>query len=398
MGSMPIGRNRQPRSYPVVVPLTSDEKLVDRFFLLWPSEVPTGLRPGLEKICGLVTYLGHSASPVRVWVEDDPPSPNLIPDNTHASHHLRVFSGGRLAYLKNRYDAGLRPQPSGWQGYSSSKSAPGETALEGPLDPGMFVLRELPGNRRYGLESCGLIAEAIRLELMRRFGAHAPEWISGHAADGTPSRLIRPAYLPLGYVGHQHADGHLLGVAIVMPREFEHSQKLFQLLGKHPGVNEHEIEPGAPYLSLKICNPHLDNREIGRLELELDDRPEGRRPQTLKSFTWTRPSQVWSTVTPVVLPQFPRRGLSAEEVIAKACVTAGYPDPIAIRVSFAPLLQGVPHSRAFHVKPRQARPPRPLRHARIEFPVAIRGPVLIGAGRYAGYGACRPMSQGEESP
>ena len=66
------------------------------------------------------------------------------------------------------------------------------------------------------------------------------------------------------------------------------------------------------------------------------------------------------------------------------------PSPVAVRVSFAPLMRGVPHSRAFHVKPRQGRPPRPLTHAEIEFPVPVRGPVLIGAGRYSGYGACRP--------
>jgi CRISPR-associated protein Csb2 len=60
-----------------------------------------------------------------------------------------------------------------------------------------------------------------------------------------------------------------------------------------------------------------------------------------------------------------------------------------VRVSLAPLMQGVPHSRDFHVKPRAARPPRPLTHATIEFRVPVRGPVLIGAGRYAGYGACR---------
>ena len=69
--------------------------------------------------------------------------------------------------------------------------------------------------------------------------------------------------------------------------------------------------------------------------------------------------------------------------MAKACVDAGYPEPIGVRVSFAPLMRGVPHSRSFHVKPRKGRPPRPLTHAEIEFPVPVRGPVLIGAGRYS---------------
>ena len=112
MGSLPIGRNRQPRQFPAVVPDSPT------FFLIWNVDVPANLRPALEKVCGLVTYLGHSASPVRVWVEDQPPEPTLVPDDKRATHRLRMFAGGRLAYLKNRYDAGLRPQPSLWQGYA----------------------------------------------------------------------------------------------------------------------------------------------------------------------------------------------------------------------------------------------------------------------------------------
>ncbi|MFL5245241.1 MAG: type I-U CRISPR-associated protein Csb2 [Gemmataceae bacterium] len=391
MGSLPMGRNRQPRQFPAVVPTSPT------LFLTWNGNVPANLRPALEKVCSLVTYLGHSASPVRVWVEDQSPKPTLIPDYNRATHHLRMFGGGRLAYLKNRYDAGLRPQPSLWQGYAVPAREPIETIFDGPFDPGIFVLRELPGNRRYGLESCGIIADAIRTELMRRHGPNAPEWISGHAADGSPSKQSRPVYLPLGFVDREHADGHLLGIALVVPRDFEHAEKLFELLGKQDGNKDHDIEPGFPFLSLTIRNPHLENREIGKLDLELDERPEGRRQFSLKSFTWTHPNRIWKTVTPIMLPLFPRRGLTTEEVVAKACVDAGYPSPVAVRASFAPLMRGVPHSRAFHVKPRQSRPPRPLTHAAIEFPVPVRGPVLIGAGRYSGYGACRSPLQEDES-
>jgi CRISPR-associated protein Csb2 len=391
MGSLPIGRNRQPRQFPAVVPDSP------KLFLIWNVDVPANLRPGLERVCELVTYLGHSASPVRVWIEDQPDPPTLIPVNNGATHSLRLFAGGRLSYLKNRYDAGLRPQPALWQGYAEPTKTENDEVRDGPFDPGIFVLRELPGNRRYALESCGIIADAIRLELCRRHGLNAPEWISGHAADGLPSKLSRPAYLPLGFVGHEYADGHLLGVAIVVPRDFEHTERLFELLGLHDGKNLYEIEKGVPYLPLTIRNPHLENRGIGRLDLELDERPEGRRQFTLKSFTWTHPNRIWKTVTPIMLSQFPRRGLTAEEVVAKACIDAGYPEPVAVRVSFAPLLQGVPHSRAFHIKPRQNRPPRPFTHAAIEFPMPVRGPVLIGAGRYSGYGACRPLIQEDAS-
>ena len=393
MGSLPIGRNRQPRQFPAVVPDSDSPTL----FLVWNVDVPANLRPGLERVCELVTYLGHSASPVRMWIEDKLHQPTLIPVSRGATYSLRMFTNGRLSYLKHRYDAGLRPQPALWQGYAEPKKAENGKVQDGPFDPGIFVLRELPGNRRYALESCGIIAAAIRGELCRRHGSDAPEWLSGHAGDGSPSKQLRPAYLPLGFVGSEYADGHLLGIAVVVPQDFEHTERLFELLGQHDAQNPYEIEAGIPLLSLTIHNPHLEQREVGKLDLELDERPEGRRQFTLKPSTWTHPHRIWKTVTPIMLSLFPRRGLTAEEVVAKACVDAGYPEPLSVRVSFAPLLRGVPHSRAFHVKPRQNRPPRPLTHAEIEFPMPVRGPVLIGAGRYSGYGACRPFIQEDAS-
>jgi len=392
MGSLPIGRNRQPRQFPAVVPESPT------FFLIWNVDVPANLRPALEKVCRLVTYLGHSATPVRVWIEDQPPAPTLIPNDNWSTHQLRMFAAGRLAYLKNRFDAGLRPQPSHWQGYAKTAREPNETVFEdGPFDPGIFVLRQI-GGRRFGLESCGIVADAIRKELMRRHGPNAPEWISGHATANLPSKQPRHAYLPLAFVDRKHADGHLLGMAVVVPRrDFEHTDQLFQLLGSHDGENPHEIEAGVPYLSVKVVKPHSESGEGGDLELEFDERAEGRRQFTLKSFTWTHPHRIWKTLTPLMLPQFPRRQLSAEDVVVKACVDSGYPKPVAVRVGQAPFMLGVPHAKSFYVKPRVGRPPRPLIHAKIEFPVRVRGPVLIGAGRYFGYGACRPIIQEDES-
>ncbi len=383
MGSLPIGRNRQPRQFPAVVPDSPT------LFLKWDVDMPANLRPALEAVCRLVTYLGHSATPVRVWISEGHFEPTLIPNENRPTHHLRMFAGGRLAYLKNRFEAGLRPQPSLWQGYSQPKETTDMQVPDGPFDPGIFVLRQI-GGRRFGLESSGLIADAIRLELMRRHGPNAPEWLSGHASDGSVSKQSRPAYLPLGFVDREHADGHLLGIAVVVPREFQHTDRLFELLGKHGGNADHEIEAGIPFLAVRVRSPHVPSHQVGTLELELEERPEGRRPFTLKTFTWTHPHRIWNTVTPVMLSQFPRRRLSTEDVVAKACVDSGYPEPTRVRVGRAPFVSGVPHSKAYHVRPRQGQPPRPLIHAQIEFPIPVRGPVLIGAGRYFGYGACRP--------
>jgi CRISPR-associated protein Csb2 len=386
---LPEYRNRQPRQFPTIVPESPT------FFLQWETDIPTNVRSSLEAICGQVTYLGHSASPVRMWVEDNPPAPNLLPDEERAILRLQTFGVGRTEDLKNRYDAGLRPQPSSWQGYAEKRDEPDVPIHDGPFDPGLFVLRQV-GGRRFGLESCGMVANTIRETLMerfaKRFGQDAPEWISGHAGS-LPSQRIRPVYLPLGFVDHEHADGHLLGVAIAIPRDFENADQLFELLTSH---QEHEHE-GVPYLSLGIRDSREGSQLIGSLELELDERPEKQRQFVLQSSVWTEPAFQWTTITPILLPQFPRRKLTTEEVVARACVQAGYPEPVAVRVSFAPLLQGVPHSRSFNAMPRDGHPFRLWIHAQVEFPEKVRGPVLIGAGRYCGYGVCRPVLQ-ESNP
>ena len=136
-----------------------------------------------------------------------------------------------------------------------------EGVHDGPFDPGLFVLRLLQGSRRFGLESCGIVAEAIRHELMRRQGPNTAEWVIGHARDGTTSKQPRPAYLPLGFVDHEHADGHLLGIGVAVPRDFEHTEELFKLLVQHDRSDAPEIEPDVPYLPLSVKNPFLEGRE-----------------------------------------------------------------------------------------------------------------------------------------
>lgn len=386
MGGMPLGRNRQPRQFPAVVP--SEPK----FYLSWESELPSSLRDSLKGLCEQVTYLGHSATPIRMWIEESPPEPTLIPDDLQGNLRFRVFGCGRTTYLKKRYEAGLRPLPSHWSGYKKVSNKSKAPIFNGPYDPALLVFQKVAG-RNFGLESCGIISEAIRLELMRRFGAEAPEWLSGHANDGTPSKQSRPAYLPLGFVGNDHADGHLLGIALAIPNDFKHMEALFSLLVKH----KDEEHSGIPYLKLQVKNPQLGNRDVGIIELQLDERPEGRRQFNLKSDTWTKPARSWATITPIMLPRFPRRELLPETVIVQACLDSGYPEPEAVRVSYSPFVAGVPHSRAFHTKPADKRPPRPLIHAEIDFPVRVSGPVVIGAGRYAGYGVCRPSNEKESS-
>ncbi|VTS06206.1 type I-G CRISPR-associated protein Csb2 [Tuwongella immobilis] len=380
MGTLPIGRNRQGRTFPAVVPSEPT------FYLRWDDDLPANHRPALEQLCALVTYLGHSATPVQIWIAEDPPEPTLEPSDHPSECWLRTFGPGRTEYLKNRYDAGLRPQPARWQGYSQPKPSPGTPAFNGPFDPGLIVIRQI-GGRKFGLESCGIVADALRKTLMQRHGDPVPEWLSGHSAEGV-SKENRPAYLPLAFVGHEHADGHILGVAIALPTGFQHADRFLDLLTRHDNSKYKHL----PYLDLGITNPHFAGAMIGKLELELDDRPDRSRAVSLRAGIWSSTSRIWRTVTPIALPKFPKKSLPREELIAEACLQSGYPEPESIRVSMAPLLQGVPHVQSFHTLRKSNVPPRPLVHAEIQFPVPVRGPIVIGGGRYSGYGFCWPIT------
>jgi len=359
------------------------------FHLIWPDkELPPEHRDALDVACTQVTYLGHSATPVQVWIEDQPVDANLLPSEERATHRLRVFGPGRVENLKNRFDAGLRPQPMLWAGYSPKATEQESDICEGPFDPSMLVFRVRSG-RKLSLESCGALADVIRRTLMSRQGREIPEWLSGHAGDGSPSKRNRPTYLPLGFVGHEYADGHLLGLALAVPNGFSSHDfdDLFELLARH-GEPPEVVAGGIGFLRLRMRS--------GELEIELDERPFSQRPRMLQPETWTKPADCWSTVTPVVLPRFPRRELTPEAIVERACVDAGYPKPIVVRAQYAPFLTGVPHVKSFPTKvEKPGIPPRMRMHVKITFPVRVRGPVLIGAGRFVGYGVCHPMAKDE---
>jgi CRISPR-associated protein Csb2 len=446
LGTLPFGRARNGRSFPTIIP---DDPT---FHLVWPgTELANEHKLALDRLCGQVTYLGHSATPIRIWIEPQQVEPNLVPTSGHARFQFRVFAPGRLEHLEARYNRRgvdeyhrltqdeehlqkmtkslkgkekketqtqlntiqsklkelfgeaspqtLRPLPGQWQGYSTPDLPVENPVVDGPYEPGLIVLKQDRG-RRFSLESCGMIADAIRNTLMSRYGTNPPEWVSGHAPDGSPSRLRRPLSLPLGFVGREHADGHLLGVAIAVPREFNDDQinMLYELLGRHDETNrnDRDLDQDVPFLSLSL------RVAVGNLDLVLDETNERNPKINLRPSTWVNPSSRWTTVTPIVLPQFPRRQLCLDQVIAKASIDAGYPELKSVRTGHAPFLEGVPHARSFDphsrsskIKPHGGPPLRLWTHAEIEFSQSVRGPVIIGAGRYRGFGFCRPILEKE---
>jgi CRISPR-associated protein Csb2 len=388
MGSLPIGRDRQPRQFPVAVPENPT------VHLRWPAAEPSpDDRRRLADLCRKVTHAGHSASLVQLWIEEGEVSTDgrraeLVPVEAAASRHrLRVAGPGRLDSLRHDFAAGRRPTPSHWQGYD----APPPTQAEPQVPTTLFaddllVLRHVEG-RPLGLESTLQVTAALHKTALKLCPDPPPEWLSGHLPDGGPSERDHTAFLPLAHVGREHADGHLLGLAIAAPA----------------GISREEIAGAlGPLLFDHVGRTRRIDLLLGRLgrwTVELEERDA--RALALRSEIWTAKSRRWATVTPIALDRHPKgadRWRQVEESISRGCRRIGLPSPSEVVAAPVSLFEGSPHARSFPNLRRKSDGGRVFHtHAVVAFTEPVQGPLLVGAGRYRGYGFFRPLRrEGED--
>ena len=193
------------------------------------------------------------------------------------------------------------------------------------------------------------------------------------------------AFLPLPHVGRRHADGHLLGLAMAIPRDVPQIELAHCL-------NPLLFEDGWPRrFSLPLGR-------LGSCELEADDRSDFRL--ALKPEAWTavdRPARRWSTVTPIALDRHAKTDTPAAEIeagIAAGCERIGLPRPTDVILSPVSLFVGAPTAGQMpRLKRKTDGGQIRHTHAILSFPEPVIGPILIGAGRYRGYGLCRPMPE-----
>jgi CRISPR-associated protein Csb2 len=363
--------------------------------LIWPDATPdTDTLIVLQRLCTNVTHVGHSSSLVRMWVADDAPKPTYLPaDGRTGDERLRSPTPGRLETLIRAYaDGGKdweRPPAAQWQKYARL-SEDGIPPAESVFGDDWIVYRIVSGPR-FGLEQTLALTDAFRKRLIaaaeRMDEPSAKALLSGHAADGSALTTPHAAFVPLGFVGSEHADGHLLGLAVVLPRDLPYETRDACLSALAENENP---ESGA--ISLEFAS-------IGSLTLVREDRDVP--PVALTPTAWCKPSKHWATITPVSLDRMPsrRQGLDegwAATQIAEACVRVGLPKPAQIAILPVSRLTGAPACRAFPPLLRRAdQAPRWHVHAELVFPQSVRGPILLGAGRFRGYGLCRPQTEKE---
>lgn len=388
MALLPERRTRQVRTFPVVIPEAPT------FAFLWQDADATEHREALERLCARVTRLGHSSSLVRCNVVDRHLAPTLVPSD--AGHiTLRVVGPGQLERLETAFahhrGVESRVLPARPQRYGcASEDAPVASA-ESVFSTDWVIFERVGGARPISSRSTD-VARALRGALLEQHGgAGLSATLSGHTGS-VPTEQPHVAFVALPFVGHEQADGAIMGCALVIPRGLPASDRemLMRLVAKW------EKERSDQRGNLTLAGGSLPGVTVRRVDVSAK--------KSLSPDLWCRASTRFLTATPIALDRNPgnlrsnqggtarRAALEAQRCISEACLRVVGVQPVSVEVSLAPLLPGAQHVR--HFSPWPGRPGRAQRvrvHADIRFEDRVCGPLLIGAGRYFGLGLCLPV-------
>lgn len=125
------------------------------------------------------------------------------------------------------------------------------------------------------------------------------------------------------------------------------------------------------------------------LEREKSDSP----PSTLRLSTWTKPATEWASVTPVVLHHYPtrRRLGDVERIVMEAFESAKLPRPVELRTQPVSVFAGASPATSMPEFSEGGKTMcRCQTHIVVRFASPVRGPLLVGRGRFRGYGLLRP--------
>ena len=389
---LPEERGKQARTFPVVIP---HDPVVH---FIWKDAQPTtDQREQLDGLLGRVARLGHSSSMVDCAIVEDAPPPTRVPAGD-GFEQLRVMAPGLLDELELSFDShkGIEPRtlPSVLAGYGP----PDEEQTEYPypyLGDRWIVLTDVSDGKLPLTRTLDLTM-AVRGALLKYAEEPIAEIISGHqpSAEGAPtgpSERPHLAVVPLAFVGHKHADGNIRGIGLVMPRDAHAEERAAVVEAVRRWIDASGKDRAVVQLG----------RSGVRL-FELRDQLSG--PAALQPGSWCEPSKHWVSTTPVALDRFPgqlwsvdrRKHDAAEqsaiETAKRGCEYVGLPRPGRVElVPSSPLLV-VPVLRRFPVYQSPGRGVRRQSvHVRLWFEEPVVGPVLLGAGRYFGYGLCKPV-------
>ncbi len=398
---LPENRNKQPRTFPAVTPDTPS------FSFTWDADLSVVQTTVLDGVLARITRLGHSSSQVSCKVSPDVPSPTWIPGSpgTRGIHALRTVEVGVLDALRESYARHRgRLERTMHAEITPYRRASVQQPDAAPAQSGIGEWIVLPfTNGKLPLSRTQDVTRAVRGALISHSEEPVASIVSGHGTgDGHVPHI---AVLVLPNATNPQSDGLIQAVAVSMPSGADVADRgaVIDALSRWRNVDgRFDLRlPGGPTRTLGEAVFHSDAPAF-------DDAP--RRIAT-RSF-WAQTSQAWSTVTPIALDRHPKIKASADfdavtravaPIVADMCERVGLPRPVKVLVSPAPIWPSVPIvGRA--AASRLAFPVYRIgggdgsmkftTHVSLTFSDDIRGPIVLGAGRYFGYGLLYPTPRG----
>jgi CRISPR-associated protein Csb2 len=345
------------------------------------NEAPDGpTLAALSRVVRRVGYLGRSVSPVACDVHcgdagdlDDGRAIWRPGDVGPGSTALDVAHDGYLrelidAFVDHRKAHEVQRRVVGYRIEHADVATSNEV-----LSPyAEVIVVAFADGRRLGANSIVTATARLR-EAIQAHTDGGPLVLRGHRRTDLAEGQLRHqiAIVGLPFVGSEHATGQVFGLAVIMPRDIADADRR-QVLG---GL-------------AKVVRNGLNLGRLGVMRLDV----AGHTAHTLQPDRWAQSSTAWVSATPISANRFTRHfdhALLADDLRA-SIEHLDLPQPTHVDISKGPIIRGTealsPSARLRHARDRAT----PSYHARLTFPVAVRGPLLIGSMRRYGLGLMVP--------
>jgi len=382
-GRMPVRKALGPRTWRAVSPSSPCVRFE------WPGSPSAGVRNALGDLATRLPYLGRSTSPVVALAADDTDGDTGAADGrvrwiavTDATigTPLELPAPGYLDALTDAFESGR----SAWEvprsivDYRAARSDLPDMKNRITSPYGEMIVLGF-GGRRFGAGHALGIASRLR-EAIESHVDGGPVVLRGlpplhrrtpaEQAMAVPQHQVIITCLP--FVGAEHADGQLRGVAVMLPTGIDTDDRAVILRGLR-GVLQGGLNLG----------------KLGKVELEAT----ASSLDTLRSQRWTQPSTHWVSATPISANRYHGAidGDVMEREVRISCGHMALPDPSAVRVSKGPLISG---AEVLAAPSRMRHPKEKVTasfHASITFDEPVGGPVLLGSLRRYGLGLMLPV-------
>jgi len=398
---MPVRRLRKERTF------SSTIVGYEPLYFIWDELDCNRHMDSLISLCGRIHRLGHSSSFVYIKASKSEPKSlteldennssnntktnkskmisSIVPDK-NGKYKIRWVSKGTLKRLESAFAievsktsaAKIKRRYYERNARLNSINLPTITysnEIKQSIAPQrMFAdMQVLPliNNKRINLIHTLEIVQEVRNIIQ---GTNPPEYISGLAKDGNTSNNAHLSIVPLAFVSHRHSDGNIRGMGIMLPHEnyVECIKYISQALSSK-STSEEEIT--------------VQSENFGKVKFSLYVE---HKIKTLDANSWQKPSTMWATVTPIVVNKIlhsdhTKWNDEIRQIIAKSCKEQNLPN-VAVSISNIAFHLGVPTANMF---PRYAKNKTQV-HAILQFDEKVSGPLILGDGKYNGYGLCKP--------